>query len=165
MDWYYARGDVRFGPFGDQAIREMAASGELLPGDLVWHTGIGEWKTAATVSGLFVPPRIPSIAPPITAGGQTIASSPAVPREIVLPGGGSVAASGDQTSPRKTDDLGSEGAPEARETPNSSLVLRLIGIRGSIGRLHYVLSIALALVPVWLFMEMTCPHLCIHIQS
>ena len=68
MDWYYARGDVRFGPFGDQAIREMAASGELLPGDLVWHTGIGEWKTAATVSGLFVPPRIPSIAPPITAG-------------------------------------------------------------------------------------------------
>ena len=63
MDWYYARGDARFGPLDDQGIRALAAAGKIKPGDLIWHTGVSEWQAAHTVPGLLVPPPLPPADP------------------------------------------------------------------------------------------------------
>jgi hypothetical protein len=57
--WYYAKGQTRLGPISGQQLKELAGSGQLQPGDLVWQAGMPQWAPAANVSGLFggaVPP-------------------------------------------------------------------------------------------------------------
>ena len=66
--WYYAKGSTKHGPLSGRDVKQLADSGELLPDDLVWKTGMADWQPAQTVSGLFAtnqskladPPPIPS---------------------------------------------------------------------------------------------------------
>lgn len=51
--WYYAKGQTRFGPISVQELQGLAASGQLLPGDLVWQASMPQWAPAGTVPGLF----------------------------------------------------------------------------------------------------------------
>ena len=67
MPWYYYRGGTRKGPIDDPAFRQMAATGELEPTDLVWSPGMKEWVRAETVSGLLAPPPPPPQRPPTPA--------------------------------------------------------------------------------------------------
>ena len=69
-DWYYFKGQERIGPIGSQQLKDLAATGNIQPADLVWKEGMAEPQPAAKLKGLFeivpaapprakVPPRIP----------------------------------------------------------------------------------------------------------
>ena len=68
MSWYYASSGVQNGPVSEEELRSLAASGRLLPTDLVWSAGMSGWQPAASVPGLLParpaggPPRLPAAA-------------------------------------------------------------------------------------------------------
>jgi len=68
--WYYAKGQTRLGPVSGQQLKELAGSGQLQPGDLVWQAGMPQWAPAANVPGLFggaVPPiAVPGYPAPLS---------------------------------------------------------------------------------------------------
>jgi hypothetical protein len=53
-DWYYAKDGQQRGPFPETHVRQLAASGQILPHDLVWHDGLAEWVAAQSIAG-FMP--------------------------------------------------------------------------------------------------------------
>jgi len=70
-EWYYASNGQPIGPVSSAALREMAASGTLLPTALVWKEGMSQWAPASATRGLFptpvqaqAPARFPAPAPP-----------------------------------------------------------------------------------------------------
>lgn len=63
QSWYYAKGDEKIGPISSAELKQVAASGRLLPSDYVWRTDWQEWKRADTLKNLF-PPSIKSPPPP-----------------------------------------------------------------------------------------------------
>lgn len=70
--WHYSKGGERHGPVSSDQLRQLAASGQLGPTDLVWRDGMAEWQKASSVKGLFPsqtsgptePPPIPLTPPP-----------------------------------------------------------------------------------------------------
>lgn len=78
-EWHYSRDGIRLGPVSTNRLRELANSGELLPTDLVWREGLGQWAPAAKVQGLF--PAISSAPPPLPPNSHVASVSPqAAPR-------------------------------------------------------------------------------------
>lgn len=68
--YYYARSNDKYGPFTAAGLRELAASGQLLPTDLVWEDGAEKWVAAGKVHGLFPNrslPAEPALPPPSPA--------------------------------------------------------------------------------------------------
>jgi len=66
------QGGQRIGPINLEAVRQMAASGRISAGDLVWTEGMANWQRADTqpwFSGGGAPP--PQLAPmnPVDSGG------------------------------------------------------------------------------------------------
>jgi len=53
IEWYYATGDKQQGPVSSAELKQLAASGQLVPDDLVWREGMSEWVEASNVRGLF----------------------------------------------------------------------------------------------------------------
>jgi len=51
MDWYYAEGGQRFGPFPDDTFQQMIFNGQVRPTTLVWHEGMTDWKEYQHVAG------------------------------------------------------------------------------------------------------------------
>lgn len=51
--WYYAKHDQQKGPVTPAQLKGLAVSGELLPTDLIWKEGMGDWSPASDVKGLF----------------------------------------------------------------------------------------------------------------
>ena len=61
-DWYYSRNAQQLGPVSSSKLKDLAATGELQPTDLIWRDGMSKWMPANTIKGLFpesVPPPIP----------------------------------------------------------------------------------------------------------
>jgi hypothetical protein len=55
--WYYARDNKhKLGPFSPAQLKGLAASGQLLPSDMVLRDGGRKWVPAASVQGLFAKP-------------------------------------------------------------------------------------------------------------
>ena len=52
-DWHYAKGGQRHGPVTMEQLRQLAATGQLQPSDLVWQKGMPEWQKAESTDGLF----------------------------------------------------------------------------------------------------------------
>ncbi len=74
--WYVVRSGKEHGPHTAQALKEMAASGELRPADLVRREDMPSARPASTVKGLFpgedagtgaAPPAAKVAKPPVTA--------------------------------------------------------------------------------------------------
>lgn len=64
--WHYTKGSERHGPVSSDQLRQLAASGQLQPTDLVWKDGMAEWQKASAVKGLFPPQASgPTEPPPI----------------------------------------------------------------------------------------------------
>ncbi len=61
--WYYSHEDREYGPFTPSELRQLAAAGKLLPGDLVGQRGRPNWVPAQRVRGLFPPMGIIQPAP------------------------------------------------------------------------------------------------------
>jgi WD40 repeat protein len=66
-NWLYAQNNKTHGPLSSVELKQLAASGQLLPGDLVSKEGATKWVVASQVKGLFVavPSESPSGFPPI----------------------------------------------------------------------------------------------------
>lgn len=69
--WHYSKGGERHGPVSSEQLKQLAASGQIQPTDLVWRDGMAEWQKASAVKGLFPsqtsspaePPPIPKNEP------------------------------------------------------------------------------------------------------
>ena len=61
-EWYYARNNQQQGPIVLQALQDMARSGQLQPGDLVWRDGMPNWVPAGQVPELFARQAAPAYA-------------------------------------------------------------------------------------------------------
>src|SRR4051812_45563231 len=53
--WFYSRGQGRIGPCTGRQLKDLAASGGILPTDTVWKEGVEKGATAARVKHLFAP--------------------------------------------------------------------------------------------------------------
>src|SRR5437899_6149789 len=51
--WFVARNKQKLGPYPASQLKQMAASGQLRPDDMVLREGEGKWTTAGSVKGLF----------------------------------------------------------------------------------------------------------------
>jgi hypothetical protein len=54
--WYYTQQGKRQGPIPTQQLKELAATGQLLPTDLVGKDGMAALVPASRIKGLFAPP-------------------------------------------------------------------------------------------------------------
>lgn len=50
--WYYSKNGVQLGPVGEDEFRAKIAAGEVLPSDMVWKEGMGDWQQLAQVGEL-----------------------------------------------------------------------------------------------------------------
>jgi formylglycine-generating enzyme len=71
QEWYFAKGDKRYGPVSASQLKELAITGRLSPNDIVWKQGMAQWSEARIVRGLF--PTLPSslTPPPLPAQKQS----------------------------------------------------------------------------------------------
>lgn len=71
-DWYYAKDGQQFGPISSQQLKQLAASGGLVPEDLVFREGSKDWVAASTVQGLFPTggAKAPAAKPRAAGGGD-----------------------------------------------------------------------------------------------
>jgi hypothetical protein len=51
-----------YGPYSDDALRQMMASGQVSPSTLAWHPGAAGWAPLQTYSGFEA--TVPGIAAP-----------------------------------------------------------------------------------------------------
>jgi hypothetical protein len=65
--WFYARDGHTAGPFSSTELQRLAASGVLLPTDLVSHDGSSGWVPAKVVKGLFSRSNRGTLQPPTVA--------------------------------------------------------------------------------------------------
>jgi hypothetical protein len=59
--WYYSKQGQRTGPVSEEQLKQMVASGQVQPTDLVWKNGMAQWGQAGQV---FPPPPPDPNAPP-----------------------------------------------------------------------------------------------------
>ncbi len=59
--WYYSKNNKQQGPVSAEQLKQLAASGQLQPSDLVWKEGMGQWVEASRIKGLFVAPAAPPL--------------------------------------------------------------------------------------------------------
>lgn len=52
-EWYYAKGNQKFGPVESSELKRLASASVLLPEDLVWKEGLPKWVRASSIKGLF----------------------------------------------------------------------------------------------------------------
>ena len=56
-NWHFARGGQQSGPVALAELKALIAQGKVVPEDLVWHQGMGEWKAASEMPELSATPR------------------------------------------------------------------------------------------------------------
>lgn len=76
--YYYSKNGQQLGPSPIEVIKNMVASGQLQPSDLVWTEGMSEWKPLSTVPELAgaAPSAVPLSSvggpPPVVAAQATV---------------------------------------------------------------------------------------------
>ena len=63
VQWFYGRNGVQKGPFTHSEMAAMATAGTVLPTDLVWRHGFGEWLPASSVAELMGLGAVPASLP------------------------------------------------------------------------------------------------------
>jgi len=83
--YYLNRHGTQSGPFSEAQFNAMAASGRILPSDLVWKEGDPEWQVASRVISFAPagPPPIPPASPSESQG--SVYSPPVAPLRTNLP--------------------------------------------------------------------------------
>ncbi len=79
--WYTAIGGQQAGPYSDQRLGEMIASGAVRADTFVWCAGMTDWATAGDIPGLIprarpTPPPPPRPGPPQAPRGPARAAAP-----------------------------------------------------------------------------------------
>jgi hypothetical protein len=80
-EWHYSKNNQQQGPVSAEQLKQLAASGQLNPSDLVWKEGMGQWTEARKIKGLF---PMKTVLPSLSASSsparpQTVASSITTP--------------------------------------------------------------------------------------
>jgi hypothetical protein len=79
-NWYYTKNGQRYGPVPDDRLRQMAATGELQPADMLWKEGMAQWVPAHAIQGLMAgAPGTKAMTPqplPPTSAATTYRSGP-----------------------------------------------------------------------------------------
>jgi hypothetical protein len=85
--WYYAHQGQQSGPVSTEQIKQLAASGQLQPSDMVWKQGMAAWSPANTVEGLFAgaPGALPPGTPPVPPASRTQPGGYPVAMRFTLP--------------------------------------------------------------------------------
>ena len=52
-EWHYISGGTQQGPVSVGHLKQLAATGQLQPGDMIWKQGMATWVAASTIQGLF----------------------------------------------------------------------------------------------------------------
>ncbi|MEN6496498.1 MAG: DUF4339 domain-containing protein [Thermoguttaceae bacterium] len=92
--WYYTQGGQRQGPVTSEKLKELAASGQLVPTDLAWKEGMAQWVEAQKVKGLFPEkPIAPPPAPPPLPVGVPSGPPPIPPHPTAAPSANPIASS------------------------------------------------------------------------
>jgi uncharacterized RDD family membrane protein YckC len=63
MKWYYAEQGQRVGPVERELLDERIRDGTIQAATLVWRAGLSDWRPAADVAELEVPPSLPALPP------------------------------------------------------------------------------------------------------
>ena len=82
QQWFYVTHGAQHGPVSTSSLRQIAASGELQPTDLVRQEGTKEWIAADRLKGLFTAPSQKAKAPgptPVSKPGPTAPMPPLQP--------------------------------------------------------------------------------------
>jgi len=90
--YYYSHDQQKLGPCSDQQLKDLAATGDILPTDTVWKEGIDRGVVASNLKNLFrtaptpddVPATVTQVAPPVLVEVK-VESVPAVPAPAELP--------------------------------------------------------------------------------
>ncbi len=94
--WYVGRDGQKSGPYSPDQMRQMAASGQLQPADVVWKKGMADWVPATQVPGLLPPAVAPASGPARRRAGAPPAprsgGQPPMPTPAVVSGSAPVAA-------------------------------------------------------------------------
>jgi hypothetical protein len=56
QQWFVIRGGQQYGPFSPRRLRELAASGKIMPDDLLRRADMDRATPARRINGLFPPP-------------------------------------------------------------------------------------------------------------
>ena len=89
LEWYYAKDNRQQGPVSAAELKQLAAGGELRPGDLVWCEKLDDWTPAKKVGGLFDddagggPPK--PVEPPPKAGEALPKAAKLPPKPVTAP--------------------------------------------------------------------------------
>ncbi len=89
-EWHFTKSGAQAGPVTWTQLRQLAASGQLQPTDMVWKAGMPSWMAAATVQNLF-PSATAASSPPLPL--MPVAGSPPalvdrVTGQLLFQGGG-----------------------------------------------------------------------------
>jgi phage shock protein PspC (stress-responsive transcriptional regulator) len=75
--WFYSTNGQKNGPVTGAVLKQLARSGELSVGDLLWREGMAEWAPASKVKGLFPENVVAVTPPPLPASPLAVAVTPA----------------------------------------------------------------------------------------
>ncbi len=79
MNWHIARDGTQLGTFNDQQIREALANGTILPTDLAWKEGMGDWEPVSAAVKADTPSGPPAL--PTASAPRHLAPEPALPKK------------------------------------------------------------------------------------
>jgi hypothetical protein len=82
-EWFYAHEGKEFGPFTTSQLKRLGASGQILPTDLVWKSGMAKRVPARAVKGLC-PEAAATAKPRPAAAPQGRTPPPAQPPEEIV---------------------------------------------------------------------------------
>ena len=86
--WYFSKNNQQQGPVSAEQLKQLAASGQLQPTDMVWKEGMGQWAEARKLKGLFPTETTPPLPPPV----PTVAKTASPPIPVTAPAKGFFAA-------------------------------------------------------------------------
>jgi hypothetical protein len=75
--WYFSKGEKKFGPYSSTQLKQLADNGKILPSDTVWKEGIERGVLAAKVKHLFS--VSPTKSPPVQTAKVPSASASTAP--------------------------------------------------------------------------------------
>ena len=55
MSWYVRRGGYEIGPLGDEALRALVGTGQIIPDTQVWREGLSHWTAAGALPDVLGP--------------------------------------------------------------------------------------------------------------
>lgn len=111
--WYYAHEEqAKLGPYSGERLKELAASGAILPTDTVWKAGVDDGVPAQLVKNLFA-----------SAPAMVLPLAPVVPK---------LAAANPGTIPFEDEDAApAEAAPAKTERPRPKLRATAVAVKGA----------------------------------